>query len=209
MKEYVVIEGEAISTEGSGTIMNFKEHIIPTLVNTQLNQERLEQVPYKSVLDFSVVYRFVTQDEVGFSAAIVTNEAMRQMGISLEALDAMAKENFKLHFSASIDVLSDNVRILTNKQRIFGASGILDENILRNAACEIGGDYYLLPVSMHEMMIIPVTESELDDLRKIVTKGNSLFISSEEFLSNSIYRYDSKNEELKIEVLQGNIEMEK
>lgn len=209
MKEYVVVKGEEISVEESGAIMNLKERIIPTLVNTQLNQKQLKQVPHKDILDLSIVYRFVTEDEDGFSAAIVTTVALEQMGISLEELDAIAKENFKLHFPVGDVALLDNLRILTNKHRIFGASGILDKDILRNMSSEMKGDYYLLPVSMHEIMIVPVIEPGIDSLKKIVAQGNSQFISSEEFLSNSIYRYDSENEKLKIEAFQENKETEK
>lgn len=189
--------------------MNLKEHIIPTLVNTELNRKQLKHVPHKEILDLSVVYRFITEDEDGFSVAMVTEEAMGQMGISLEVLDAIAMENLKLRFHMGAVALSDDLKILTNEHGIFGAACILDKELLKNMSIEMKGDYYLLPASMHEILIVAVGKLGIDDLKKIVTQGNSQFISSEDFLSNSIYRYDSVNEELRIEAFQETIEMEK
>lgn len=208
MKGYVAVIREEISTEDVGDMMKLKESIIPTFVNTEMNRKQLEQVPHKNMLDLSIVYRFVKKDEDGFSAAIVTGEALEHMGLSPDELDAMARENFKLQFPAGVVSLLDNLMVMTNENGIFGASGILDKDLLKDVSSEMKGDFYVLPISMHEMMIVPVIADDIDRLKGIVAEGNSRFVPSEDFLSDSIYRYDSDTGELILEAVQEDGEME-
>lgn len=68
---------------------------------------------------------------------------------------------------------------------------VLYENQLRDLAKCFGGDYFLLPSSIHEILLIPVTDAtdNPSDLKEMVVDVNKACVRNEEFLSDSVYRY--------------------
>ena len=45
--------------------------------------------------------------------------------------------------------------VLTNRRGIYGASFIADKQVLGSIAEKLGGDFAILPSSVHELIIIP------------------------------------------------------
>lgn len=64
----------------------------------------------------------------------------------------------------SMDVYEDNFMpmfVATNKSKINGASVILYDGLLAEFARRVGGDFYILPSSIHETILLPAT-GEMD-----------------------------------------------
>lgn len=93
----------------------------------------------------------------------------------------------------SMDVYEDNFMpmfIATNKSKINGASVLLYDGLLAEFARRVCGDFYILPSSIHETILLPVTgEMDVDYLIDMVRTVNSTEVSPDEVLSDNVYKY--------------------
>ena len=78
-----------------------------------------------------------------------------------------------------------------NHHKNYGAAVILYEDFLEQFAKKINSDFYILPSSIHEVILIPVgnDEEEVSHLKRMVFEVNHTELEEEEILSDSIYRY--------------------
>lgn len=74
--------------------------------------------------------------------------------------------------------------IVTNKEMVRGAVMILNKNVQDKLKEELG-DYYVLPSSRHEVIIVP--KENYKELREIVRAVNRESVAEEDFLSNEVY----------------------
>lgn len=93
----------------------------------------------------------------------------------------------------SMDVYEDNFMpmfVATNKSKINGASAILYDGLLAEFARRVGGDFYILPSSIHETILLPATgEMDVEYLIDMVRTVNSTEVSPDEVLSDNVYKY--------------------
>ena len=83
--------------------------------------------------------------------------------------------------------------VASNKERIHGAGVIAYPEFMEEAAKRLGGDFYVLPSSIHEVILIPDTpDVSVLELQGIVQSVNVEQVAPEERLSDHIYHYDSK-----------------
>lgn len=88
---------------------------------------------------------------------------------------------------------SASMYVLTNREKYYGAACILDEDFLADFSDEIGGDFFILPSSVHELILIPDNgKLESEALRNMVHEVNATQVSPEEILSENIYRFSRK-----------------
>ena len=71
-----------------------------------------------------------------------------------------------------------------------GASVMLYKDPLRDFANYMGHDLYILPSSIHEVILIPAYDHDsYDELTSMVKEVNSTQLSKEEILSDHVYFY--------------------
>jgi len=189
-----------------------RPQIIMRLVNYDKNKEILQDCPYMRFHDLAISFRWLAhQDEIGISTALISNKEMERWGISLEQLYEDAVVNTERIFPAQISRLKDvmsskgmmtedgefDLYLITNSQGINGATCILYNNVLRDFSRLYKSSFYLLPSSIHEMMICFVDEQISEDmLLSLVKEANHLVVTMGEVLSDNIYYYDSQKEEI-------------
>lgn len=87
--------------------------------------------------------------------------------------------------------------VLTNAHRYLGAAGLLQEDLLKQFAAEWDCGFFILPSSIHEVILIPETSgvppAELHDM---LVEINTTTVSAEEWLSNEIYYYSVRQEKI-------------
>lgn len=89
--------------------------------------------------------------------------------------------------------------VLSNCERNMGAACILYDSVLSQVGEQLGQDYYVLPSSIHECIIVPFNVPILkEDLRDMVREINSTQIPLEEILSDEVYVYDRENHRLSL-----------
>lgn len=83
--------------------------------------------------------------------------------------------------------------VITNSHKIFGAASILSTRILNAVSYLIGGDFIILPSSIHECIAVPYGKMESEELREMVREVNDNQVSPEDRLTYNVYKY-SKGE---------------
>ena len=86
--------------------------------------------------------------------------------------------------------------VLTNEHRCEGAAMILSDSICQEIASWMG-DFYVLPSSIHETILIPKEiSSDYRGLSSMVQEVNESAVEPGDRLSDHVYEYDSKTHEL-------------
>ena len=80
--------------------------------------------------------------------------------------------------------------VLTNESKTHGASVMCFEKKLKIVADKLNDDLYILPSSIHEIIVVPAKGNEEERLTEMVKKVNATQVDEEEQLSNHIYYYD-------------------
>lgn len=83
--------------------------------------------------------------------------------------------------------------VVSNTRGLYGAASILYEGVLEQCAEVMNGSFYILPSSVHEVLIMPVngfyTELGLSDMVKEINRTQ---VAVEEVLSDHVYIYHRK-----------------
>lgn len=191
-----------------------KDKIVYKVVNYRSNEKLLEQVPHKRILDLAVVFYCLLDNEYGRSAtALIYNNNLKNWNVTIDDVYKAALKNTPdlLHSKISsmaalfekcgvnvdgeeVDlkdyVLSD-MYVLTNESKLNGAACILYENVLYDFAQKLGADLYILPSSVHEVILLPkLSMFEKDELVNMVKEVNTEGVAADEVLSDHVYEYN-------------------
>lgn len=83
---------------------------------------------------------------------------------------------------------------VTSEKGINGAACILSPDVQQKLAETVGGDYYVLPSSVHEVLVLPkVGGINCAKLQAMVQDVNQRAVAEDERLSDRIYEYNAKN----------------
>lgn len=198
---------------------NVRKTIVYKLVNYQKNKKLLEDVPYKRVLDLAVVFYCLIEQRKSVSAtALIHNEHLRIWNVTEDEIYNDALKNTPVLLAGSIVPMSkilseiagtapvdndekvceytgeDILYVLTNSSRVNGAACILYDNLLKKFANDVHSDLYILPSSVHEVIIVPKKNAfDKSELADMVREVNEQGVSQDEILSDNVYEYNRKN----------------
>lgn len=81
--------------------------------------------------------------------------------------------------------------VATNSKKLNGACVMLYDGLLRDFARKVGRSFYIIPSSIHEVILIPDTlDMDIHYMKAMVKKVNGTEVSPDEVLSDNVYRYD-------------------
>jgi hypothetical protein len=84
--------------------------------------------------------------------------------------------------------------ILSNQKGINGASCMLYEEVLQEFSDQVNSDFYILPSSIHEIILIPYQKDMSKQvLSDMVREVNRTQVAPEEVLSDKVYLYSKKH----------------
>jgi len=198
-----------------------KQRVVYKLVNTEKNKALLEDIPHIEFLDLSIVFQcLIAQEDLGTASILIHNVHMKLWDISVEKLYQAAKENtqrlqeYEIKSMAEVlceimkaenpeefdydkckSDLSDSIPIyvLSNKSRVEGAACMLYPNLVRDFADAIGSSFYIIPSSIHELLLLPAEhDDESKEIKSMIQEINDTQVSTEEILSYSLYFYDKE-----------------
>lgn len=177
---------------------NVKEHIVYKLIRRDANEELLKQIPYEPFLDLAVVY-YIQIDNTRFgSAAIqIRNEHLRYWRVEKEEIRRLAEKNTPRIYPAQIQKIVRFMYVATNEQCSLGAAVMRYPDFREKVRGMIRGDFYILPSSIHEVILVPESFGlELERMAEMVKEINQTGVAPEEVLSDSVYYFDG--EEIRI-----------
>ena len=88
--------------------------------------------------------------------------------------------------------------VITNTLGVNGAAVILYPDMLASLAKENDTDFYVIPSSIHEVILVSAEDdSMLAEYRLMVQDVNKRFVDPEEILSDQVYYYEQKLQKMK------------
>lgn len=200
-------------------------HLFVRLVQAESNAEWLQEAVYVEFLDLLAVFYVLTEDakdgvksyqvpktvwdtlELGSAeayAATIIENTRRLFPECLWCVEHMVREcrieeeQVPAGLVPGKEFLSRQLYVLSNHRRINGAAVVLYPDILRRLGENFGGDYYIIPSSVHEVLLLKETEEEDPDyLNRMVRYVNEQQVLPEEVLANHVYRYSVTEGELR------------
>lgn len=185
-----------------------KNQIVYKLVNAERNAKLLEEVPSLSVLDLAIIFYLRISVKGSESCSVLIRNAHIDLWkLPIPILYQYARKNTPMFCPYVLRPMTDFIEelseeeaedcpmfVLTNETGINGASAILYPQMPKKIYETLGCNYYLLPATIHEFLIVPEDEGILaDDLLCMVKEVNETQISEEDILSDHIYYFDGNN----------------
>lgn len=193
-----------------------KDHVIFKLINYERNRELLSKVPHYRFLDLAIVFScLVNADADGCATILIYNHHLSFWDITKDDLYALSMTNTPKLLSYDLknmtDVLSELLAgadcndpldafpmyVLSNQSKLNGSGCILYHDLLHNFAKQLDSDLYILPSSVHEVLLIPASNGESSsELSAMVREVNATQLSNEEILSDHVYYYSRETGQL-------------
>ena len=193
-------------------------HLVGEKWNRELLEKKPHMTMDDLAVTYHVI---LERDFDGVASVPVTNELMAAWGVRIAELHELALQNMTFltpstfHSMRSVlgsmlavdlpdgmdeeaeQIMSEMMSqeegmfVLSNKQKLHGASAILDKEIMRRVTELIGNDFFVIPSSVHELLIVPIKAGiEASAITDMVKDVNATQVSPDERLSDHVYRYD-------------------
>lgn len=192
-------------------------HLYASIVNYENNKEWLKNIPHERVADLAVFakWKFDNADSNSMVAAKVTEPLLAHLQLTKEEALKIAKTNtVRSSRFEGMDVIMAGIltdegmdqelseamtrefeaapfHVLTNESGIDGAAAIACPEVLKAVHKQIGEDFYILPSSIHETLILPKSQTDdVEGLKQMVSSINEQEVEPEDRLSDQVYEFD-------------------
>ena len=194
-------------------------HLCAAVVGYENNKEWLQSIPHERVADLAVFakWKFDNANPDLVVASKITEPLLAQLQLTKEEALKIAKANTARSAKfEGMDTVMKNMMIdegmdrelaemmfpdqstplsvLTNGSGIDGAAVIACPEVLKAVQKELGEDFYILPSSIHEALILPKSfTDDVEDLKLMVSSINEQDVSLEDRLSDTVYEFDGRS----------------
>lgn len=200
-----------------------KAGIFYKLIHYEKNREFLKEVPHIPFLDLAIVFYYAMSNEIMGNGNIqICNEHLPMWKVTTEELFRQADKNTqkqqKYEIKSMVQILDElfagcpyerteyresekniPMYVLSNQHRSYGAVSILYHHLLQDFAGELGKNLYILPSSVHEVILIPdFAYEQPGQFEKMVQEINATQLETEEVLSDSVYYYDRQENKITV-----------
>ena len=196
-----------------------RHNITLKVLNTAINEAYLEDTARLEYLDLSVVFycTVIIGVQKHVFCSKISHDLMKSWGMNEHMLYDLARRNtprllgvylreVKEVIMEMLEGADDQIResllwaledenrspmyILSNYSRNSGAGNMFSEGILKSLAEQLNGDLYLIPSSIHEVLVIPVNSRlTRDEVDAMVSDVNRTVLRPEDILSDHVYIY--------------------
>lgn len=183
--------------------------IVYRLVHRERNRELLKRVPFIPYLDLAIIFSCMLSDSpVGNATIRIDSTHLELWQVTVEDLYEAARENTERLLPAQLRTMSEVIRelscgldcpeedvpmyVLTNRRQMHGAACLLygEGQLLRACRERLGGGFYVLPSSIHELILVPASVvSDEQMLGTMIREINETQVQPTEVLSDHAYRY--------------------
>lgn len=191
-----------------------KPHLFVRMCDPEKSTEYLKDKPHTAYGELAATYRIrVMAEEEMTGSAVVTNGMLQTWGITKEQLhqDTIQAESVRnpaglyrmddilfaseqrnlLEAGEPLQAGSLPIYVLTNQDKTDGAGVIVQDGILEKVGGLMEADFYMLPSSIHEVLILPDDGGmDIKELQKMVREVNATQVAPDEVLSDKVQYYD-------------------
>lgn len=213
--DYLTLVGECVETMTLNPEA-FTDQFHIGAVNYEKYKVFLENIPMERIEDLAIIPMVRLPNG---KSVLLTFENAAQLDVTGKEMFELAKANHKQILPADLIYFPEqqerrpmfcNLKRpfqgsrtgmfrLTSTQGDFSAAYITDEILLKDIGSYLQSSYYILPVSMHDLFIVPAGERDCADpnqLKYLTERINQEQTLQVHFLSNNIYRYDKEEKQL-------------
>lgn len=204
-----------------------KSRVCYRLIRQRGNEELLEECPHIEFLDLALCFYYACEVGLfGRGSILIKNTHIQNWGVKTVELMRYAESNTQQifpwesipmknlmgkipNFKGREKLLPKDendrffeecpIQILTNSDQIQGAAAMLYPGVLESIAKKEQRNLYILPSSIHEVLVLPETGQETAEaLRKMISEVNRTQVAPEEVLSDNLYYFDLKDRKIRI-----------
>ncbi len=204
LKEYRKAAGNVslLSQQDIWSYERIKDRLYVEMVNRKWNEQYLEHKYYVPFLDLAVVYYIDIQldykNAPEHRGTAVTKDIFKIWSVEPEVIWKQVLENMGKESLFLMLVVTEEENSLMTFEDAFqknqGALALLQKSILDEAKKKLEEPFYILPVSIFELMIVPESQAdEVEEMKKAIIESNHE-MPVEYLLSNNVYYYGEKEE---------------
>ncbi len=214
-EEYIRAKATVDNSDFNVDVEDIKSNAVVKLVNYDRNKDKLAECPYIPYLDLAITFRFLVKlDDHGVASALITNKDLVRLNMTKEELYQLAMENTRKLFPEKLRCMDEfipnmeqlcpneedrnKLYVLTNEAGVNGATSLLYEGVIRDFAKEANKSVFIMPSSIHEIILICCDEVEKDRLKALVKEVNKFIVSELEYLSDNVYVYNLDSDKITI-----------
>lgn len=204
-----------------------KDRICYRLVRREGNEELLKECPHVEFLDLAICFFYAYDGtRIGEGSILIKNAHALRWGVRTGdlmrcaetntarlfrwesfSMEELLRESEDFGFGGETDQKAEPgkradavpMRVLTNEKRIHGAVSMIYRGVLEKLAEEVKKSFYILPSSIHEVILLADTGREAaDGLKQMIREVNAAHVAPEEVLSDNLYYYDFHEKKVKI-----------
>lgn len=192
-----------------------KDNIFIKLVNTALNKNTFDKLVHSPLGDFSIIYYIeIPMDDENFGVTSITNDLLEKWNTSREQLHNIAIKNTTTKYPAQLFSLEEmflqskednklnnkthlpeGLYVLTNSIKHFGACTVCYPNILDTLDDLFNSNFYLIPSSIHEFIIMGRPDT-IDGMNTIIKEANNSVVYDTEVLGEYVYKYNKETKSI-------------
>lgn len=196
-----------------------KDKVIMKLVNYEKNKDALEEVPHRKFgMKLAAIYEIeIGNSKEGNSTASIDNSLLTMWNVTEIKLFKDAVENMQLSHPVKLISMNnmvastlsgtdieldmkpntlDDMNIMTTTDEINGAATILYPGLLDKIGKAMGENYYIIPSSINEVIVMKETMGKTPvELNKMIKTINQS-VPEEEILDEESYEYDINDKAL-------------
>lgn len=198
-----------------GEYDKIKEKVIYRLIGREANEELLRDIPYVPYLDLAIIFCVLLDaGDYGMATMMIRNRHLKLWHVTKEDVYHQARFNTWHELPGEFLTMSDLIAeltgiqekypeermyVLTNRIRNYGASVILYPDRLAGISLCLKENFYVVPSSVHEMIIVPESVAPgRRMLTEMLREVNETQVPDEEILSDHVYYYDRKERKLRL-----------
>lgn len=204
-----------------------KDKICYRLINGGQNRSLLEKIPHIPFLDLAICFFYSYEsEELGNGTILIYNSHVEMWETTVTELMRLAQSNTPRLFPWECKSMEAAIRelmgsrgyedmilgeeerkffkevpmyIVSNRQKNQGAVCILYPDLLAVIADSKGTNFYILPSSVHEVILLTDNGNENpQQLRSMIAEVNRSQVEPEEVLSDSLYYYNRQENRIKV-----------
>lgn len=200
----------------------FMQHVNCAVVNAEANADVLSHVVHEGLMDLAVVAKYQGKDGIPHLVDMTVCQSMHMTGGEIMALAHTNTDQQSFKCQGIIDVIGEQMikmglpegyvqdytdmmrvregaqlYVLSNDDCKDGAAVMTNKQALQGAYEHLGEDYYILPSSVDEVLLVRQSENlNAEELEEIVRSVNNDQVPEHMRLSDHIYSYDGQTQKL-------------
>lgn len=201
---------------------NAKDRITFFVVNKGENRQNLRNLLHRDIgcgfVEVCAVH-YKDENEEMISNVMITRSIAQTWGIDETEIWKAAEQNTPEHLPVILQSLqsamfgkpedefqnenlgNEIAYVLTNTEKYRGAAVLFYPGMQQRIAEYFGKNYYVLPSSIHELLIIPEREKmQPEEMERNVKEINASAVRKEDFLSDKVLYYDREKEQLRLAI---------